>query len=85
MINVPFTEVQGLIDREQARDITPEVHMSEVLSSLNDLVRGVVTHDDHVYGVPIAASTIGLLYNRDLFTNAGLDPDNPPMMWNGCA
>nr|WP_311203339.1 extracellular solute-binding protein [Streptomyces gossypii] len=34
------------------------------------------------YGLPFAASTRLLFYNKDLFTEAGLDPDKPPESWN---
>jgi multiple sugar transport system substrate-binding protein len=33
------------------------------------------------YGMPFAASTRLLFYNRTLFTEAGLDPDAPPRTW----
>lgn len=34
------------------------------------------------YGIPFAASTRLLFYNRTLFAEAGLDPDAPPRTWN---
>ena len=34
-----------------------------------------------VYGVPIDTMNIQLLYNKDLFKKAGLDPDLPPVSW----
>jgi multiple sugar transport system substrate-binding protein len=34
-----------------------------------------------VYGVPWTNYTLGLLYNRAVFTKAGLDPNNPPTTW----
>ena len=37
--------------------------------------------DGKVYGVPFAAYGIGLHYNRQLFEEAGLDPDAPPTTW----
>jgi multiple sugar transport system substrate-binding protein len=36
----------------------------------------------NVYGLPHDASGIGLLYNRRLFEEAGLDPDKPPQTWD---
>ncbi len=33
------------------------------------------------YGVPIDVMTIEMLYNRNLFKKAGLDPDKPPRTW----
>ena len=36
----------------------------------------------HIFGLPRQAYGIGLQYNRDLFTQAGLDPDKPPTTWD---
>lgn len=33
------------------------------------------------YGVPIDVMTIEMLYNRNLFKKAGLDPNKPPKTW----
>ncbi|RUR03506.1 ABC transporter substrate-binding protein [Labedella endophytica] len=82
LINVPFTEMQGLISRQQVLDVTPYTSESEVLSQLNPRVQEVVSSDDKIYGVPWTAYTMSLLYNRDLFAAAGLDPDAPPTTWD---
>ncbi len=35
-----------------------------------------------IYGVPIDVSNIQMLYNKDLFKQAGLDPERPPKTWD---
>ena len=35
-----------------------------------------------VYGVPIDVTNIQMLYNKDLFKKAGLDPEKPPKTWD---
>ena len=40
-----------------------------------------VTFDDNQWGVPIAFSTKALYWNKDLFKEAGLDPEKPPTTW----
>ena len=40
-----------------------------------------VTFDGTQWGVPIAFSTKALYWNKDLFKQAGLDPDTPPKTW----
>ena len=37
--------------------------------------------DPGIYGVPIDVTNIQMLYNKDLFRKAGLDPENPPRSW----
>jgi multiple sugar transport system substrate-binding protein len=34
-----------------------------------------------LYALPMEATSLALLYNRDLFRKAGLDPDHPPATW----
>ncbi len=36
---------------------------------------------DTLYALPMEATSLALLYNRDLFRKAGLDPDHPPRTW----
>ncbi|RAJ03055.1 MULTISPECIES: extracellular solute-binding protein [Paenibacillus] len=33
------------------------------------------------YALPTGVRTLGLFYNKDLFTKAGLDPEKPPTTW----
>ncbi len=35
-----------------------------------------------IYGVPIDITNIQMLYNKRLFKQAGLNPDNPPKTWD---
>ncbi len=83
VMQVPFTEIGALIERGQVADLTDHLDQSSVLDELSPTVMDVVTDDDErVWGVPIAAYTMGLLYNRALFEQAGLDPDDPPQTWD---
>ncbi|SDD86055.1 ABC transporter substrate-binding protein [Auraticoccus monumenti] len=81
VFNVPFTEMQGLIARQQVADVTDFAAQRESLSSINPAVNQVVESEGRSYGVPIGAYSMGLLYNRALFAEAGLDPDAPPATW----
>ncbi len=45
-------------------------------------MRAAGTWDDGLYAIPKAANTIALYYNADMFTAAGLDPDQPPQTWS---
>lgn len=52
--------------------------------SVNDYFPGTIeaaTYNDQVYGVPFAADSMVLFYNKDMFTAAGLDPNSPPTTW----
>ena len=44
-------------------------------------VVGTVTYQGEQWGIPVAFSTKALYWNKDLFAEAGLDPDTPPATW----
>jgi arabinogalactan oligomer / maltooligosaccharide transport system substrate-binding protein len=39
-------------------------------------------YDGSTYGVPQVTDTLGLMYNKQLFEKAGLDPAAPPTTWD---
>lgn len=82
VLSVPLTEPQGLIARGQAADITDALKDEGLLDSLNPSILDLASDGDgKVYAVPTNAYSFGLVYNRSLFTAAGLDPDAPPTTW----
>lgn len=82
-LNVPFTEPQGLIARKQIADITDALKATDLLDQLNPTVLKVAQDSSgNTYAIPTNAYSVGLIYNRDLFTKAGLDPDKPPTTWD---
>ena len=67
----------------QAANITQYVN-SKTVPNLNDIAPSsmkAVTAGTTLYGLPTSNYTQGLIYNRKLFTEAGLNPDNPPTTW----
>lgn len=82
-LTVPFTEIQGLIARDQIADVSGALEETGLLEKLNpqtlQLAEGA---DGGVYGVPMNAYALGLVYNRAMFEAAGLDPDDPPAAWD---
>ena len=52
---------------------------------LNDFFPGLLqtaSWRDTLYSIPMEATSLGLVYNRDLFRAAGLDPRRPPATWD---
>lgn len=80
-VAIPFTDMQALIEREQAADVTSFVKESTVLSALNPDLTKIVTKDGHQFGIVRDAYSMALIYNRALYTEAGLDPDDVPTTW----
>jgi len=82
IMGVPFTEPQGLIARKQVANITSELDEVGLKDKLNPAAISVAEDKDgNIYGVPADAYALGLGYNRKIFEEAGLDPDNPPTTW----
>lgn len=81
---VPFTEPQGIISRSQSADITDLIKQWPNFPSFNPAALAVATRasDGRIFGYPTAGYALGLLINRDLFTKAGLNPDQPPATWD---
>ena len=52
---------------------------------MNDFIPGLLgdlTYDGVVYALPFNRSYQGVYYNKDLFRQAGLDPEAPPQTWD---
>ncbi|MBZ0307992.1 MAG: extracellular solute-binding protein [Anaerolineae bacterium] len=66
------------------RDITPELEAndSEWKNSFTaQAALNLFSKDGAYYGVPWSWGAVGLFYNKALFAEAGLDPENPPATW----
>lgn len=79
---VYFTDPANLIAKRQVAEITP--YLGEIAS--DDLIRPDLKKvftgpDGKIYGLPWTNYSMGLLYNRKLFQQAGLDPASPPKTW----
>jgi ABC-type glycerol-3-phosphate transport system substrate-binding protein len=78
-----FTDLPQILLAGQAADITPYVNTTTV-PTLDDIVPSsmkAVTAGTTIYGLPTSNYTQGLIYNRALFQQAGLNPSNPPTTW----
>jgi ABC-type glycerol-3-phosphate transport system substrate-binding protein len=78
-----FTDRNQVLDAGQAADITQYVNPSTV-PALHDIVPSAlaaVTAGKTLYGLPTSNYTQGLIINRALFRQAGLNPDHPPATW----
>jgi len=83
VIAVPFTEPQGMFANGQAADITDAVKEIGLYERINPLIlEKVASPEGRVYGIPIFTYAVGLQYNRALFEQAGLDPNDPPDTWD---
>ncbi|MGW0283331.1 ABC transporter substrate-binding protein [Streptomyces sp. NPDC003236] len=79
-----FTDLPQVLDNDGAADITAYVNDRTVplLKDIDPNVLGSLKQDGKLYGLPTSNYTMGLLINRKLFKQAGLNPDAPPRTWD---
>jgi multiple sugar transport system substrate-binding protein len=53
----------------------------DTLTDVNDALTSFGTIDGKQVSVPVSANNLGYMYNKTLFAEAGLDPENPPTTW----
>ncbi|AMM19612.1 sugar ABC transporter substrate-binding protein [Frondihabitans sp. PAMC 28766] len=82
VFTVPFTDGRSLIAQKQVADISSLVDKLPYVKDFNpSVVTNVKSTSGQIEGVPISAYGQALYYNRQLFTQAGLDPNKPPTTW----
>ncbi|HEX7004627.1 MAG TPA: ABC transporter substrate-binding protein [Trueperaceae bacterium] len=72
--------ITGFIMRGALAQITPEELSSHEIDAerFYESLWNIGTVDGAVYGVPIHSVMLVMYYNKSLFEEAGLDPENPP-------
>lgn len=78
-----MTDLQQVLNSGQAMDITQYVNKDTIPTwdSIDPAAKAVFTDNSKVYGIPVKNYSMGLVYNKVLFQQAGLDPKNPPKTW----
>ena len=62
----------------QVTDITKQAKALPYYDQLSSSHMRLGTYNNRIYSLPFAAEGSVLLYNKDLFRKAGLDPEKPP-------
>ncbi|WP_433530670.1 ABC transporter substrate-binding protein [Micromonospora sp. CA-263727] len=78
-----MTDLQQVLDSGQAMDIS-EYTTAETIPTWDDVdpaLKEVFTDAGKLYAVPVKNYSMGLVYNKVLFQQAGLDVNNPPKTW----
>jgi multiple sugar transport system substrate-binding protein len=82
VFTVPFTDARTLGDNGQLADLTAGVQALPYYSKYNKAVIAEATDSKkQIVALPTAAYAQALHYNRQLFTQAGLNPNKPPTTW----
>lgn len=54
----------------------------EILHKIHPKIRDVITVNGHIYCIPWFQTAMALMYRKDMFRDAGLDPNRPPQNWD---
>ena len=82
VFTIPFTDGKSLIEQGQLADISGEVAGLPYATKFNpNVLAAGQDAGGTIFALPTAAYGIGLQYNRTLYRDAGLDPDQPPTTW----
>lgn len=80
-VGMAYVGSRTLKEFAQNELIVPVPMTDEEKKSYYPNIVDTVTFNDTQWGVPVAFSTKALYWNKDLFKQAGLDPETPPKTW----
>ena len=87
--DISWIHADFLEDLVRADAVYPMAHFIDGPDGLADSVLADVypsliqyaSWQGDLYSLPMEATNLGLLYNKDLFREVGLDPERPPQTW----
>ncbi|MES2201756.1 MAG: extracellular solute-binding protein, partial [candidate division FCPU426 bacterium] len=82
VLDVFVHKVQNYIDQGFAQPIEDKLEGWEGRKNMPDVFWPSVTRGKHVYGVVHEWYSLQLMYRKDMFKEAGLDPERPPQTWD---
>jgi multiple sugar transport system substrate-binding protein len=59
-------------------DVTDQVQADPNYASMAEAYKDIATYEDRIYGVGFTPDVSILVWNKELFRQAGLDPEQPP-------
>ncbi len=82
LLDVDLIYMPDFIDQGLLQPITDKVNGYAHKADLSPgHVQVSTTNDGQIYGVPFYVDASSLFWNKDLYKQAGLDPEKPPTTW----
>ena len=82
LCRVPFTEMNKVIERGYAADMSEELDKADWSMYMNPELKEIVSDSEgHIYGVPYEVYAQGLYINKDLFRQAGLTDEQGNILY----
>ncbi|WP_078594795.1 ABC transporter substrate-binding protein [Evansella clarkii] len=88
--NPPDVVIQDINTVRQRADANQAMNLQEFIDQEEEEVQErfyphlweAVVHEEDAYALPFNTDTQVLFYNKDLYEEAGLDPNSPPSTWD---
>lgn len=81
VVAIDLVYMPAFASHGQMADITDKAKALPFFDQLSPSHVRLSTYQGKIYALPFSAESSFLLYNKDLFTKAGLNPDSPPKTW----
>lgn len=78
--DINATSLRG--EKKQAESLAPFLAEDDISGWFYPNLWDATLYEGESYGIPFTTDTRVLYYNKDLFEEAGLDPDSPPTTWD---
>jgi multiple sugar transport system substrate-binding protein len=78
VVAIDLIYLPAFAEADQMTDITAQVKALPFAKTLSDSHIRLATFQNKIFGVPFSAEGSVLVYNKDLFRKAKLDPNTPP-------
>lgn len=76
---IPAYAAQGLLENlDQYMTSSEDLTKDDIITSALE----INSYEGSLYGIPFRHDGTGIYYNKTMFENAGLDPENFPTTWN---
>ncbi|MFE0398628.1 extracellular solute-binding protein [Paenibacillus lactis] len=85
LFNAAFPDMESYIDQGIPADITEMWEAYEDKDQFSSIAMSVATKDNRVYGIPNFMYVTSLLYNKRIFEEQGLNPDEAFRDWEAFA
>lgn len=82
IISIDLIYTPAFASADQLVDLTEYVRELDFVDDLSPAHMNLGLYEGRNYAVPFAAEGSFIVYNIDLFEEAGLDPENPPTNWD---
>ena len=85
VIHLHAYSLRSFIERDFLQDLTSFIEQEggdQFLEPWYPQTLEMMQHEGAYYAIPADFMSMALFYNKNLFEEAGLDPDNPPATWD---